>query len=243
MDTFFPQIDPHSFKLDASYPEQGKAHEERGVTYEVIITAFRSLFSSKGGLKAKGLDTSFVQFKRYVRSKSVGPHEEEQYLRLVHEIIQHGNDRDDRTGVGAYLPHHGQAICRPSRSHLLTRTLTRSMHRIVSFWKHTGTLSRFGCQMRFSLRDGIFPLLTTKRVWWKGVAEELLWFVSGCTNANTLATKSTMSFGTAVTSPVSSLPSLGGGCGGMVQRSTSGRRTDPRTSSPSADLATEKRET
>lgn len=106
VDTFFPQIDPHSFKLDASYPEQGKAHEERGVTYEVIITAFRSLFSSKGGLKAKGLDTSFVQFKRYVRSKSVGPHEEEQYLRLVHEIIQHGNDRDDRTGVGAYLPHH-----------------------------------------------------------------------------------------------------------------------------------------
>lgn len=76
------------------------------------------------------------------------------------------------------------------------------MHRIVSFWKHTGTLSRFGCQMRFSLRDGIFPLLTTKRVWWKGVAEELLWFVSGCTNANTLATKSTMSFGTPVTSPV-----------------------------------------
>jgi hypothetical protein len=47
VDTFFPQIDPHSFKLDASYPEQGKAHEERGVTYEVIITAFRSLFSSE----------------------------------------------------------------------------------------------------------------------------------------------------------------------------------------------------
>ena len=35
VDTFFPQIDPHSFKLDSSYPEQGKAHEEKGVTYEV----------------------------------------------------------------------------------------------------------------------------------------------------------------------------------------------------------------
>lgn len=50
----------------------------------------------------------------------------------------------------------------------------------------TGTLSKFGVQMRFSLRQGRFPLLTTKRVFWRGVAEELLWFVSGCTNANVL---------------------------------------------------------
>ncbi|CAM9929029.1 unnamed protein product [Choristocarpus tenellus] len=50
----------------------------------------------------------------------------------------------------------------------------------------TGTLSKFGVQMRFNLRKGKFPLLTTKRVFWRGVAEELLWFVSGCTNANML---------------------------------------------------------
>jgi len=41
----------------------------------------------------------------------------------------------------------------------------------------TGTLSKFGTQMRFSLRDGTLPLLTTKRVFWRGVAEELLWFI------------------------------------------------------------------
>jgi thymidylate synthase len=40
--------------------------------------------------------------------------------------------------------------------------------------------------MRFDLR-GSFPLLTTKRVFWRGVAEELLWFVRGSTNANELA--------------------------------------------------------
>lgn len=34
-------------------------------------------------------------------------------------------------------------------------------------------------QMRFTLRNGVFPLLTTKRVFWRGVAEELLWFISG----------------------------------------------------------------
>ncbi|XP_046394210.1 thymidylate synthase [Ischnura elegans] len=46
-----------------------------------------------------------------------------------------------------------------------------------------GTISVFGTQMRFSLRNGVFPLLTTKRVFWRGVAEELLWFIHGSTNA------------------------------------------------------------
>ena len=52
----------------------------------------------------------------------------------------------------------------------------------------TGTLSVFGAQMRFSLRES-FPLLTTKRVFWRGVAEELLWFLRGCTNGNKLSEK------------------------------------------------------
>lgn len=77
-------------------------------------------------------------------------HEENQYLRLVEQIITRGHNRDDRTG--------------------------------------TGTLSLFGCQMRFNLRDS-FPLLTTKKVFWRGVVEELLWFISGCTNAQVLAQK------------------------------------------------------
>ena len=41
----------------------------------------------------------------------------------------------------------------------------------------TGTLSKFGVQMRYSLREDTLPLLTTKRTFWRGVAEELLWFV------------------------------------------------------------------
>lgn len=42
----------------------------------------------------------------------------------------------------------------------------------------TGTLSIFGTQMRFDLRNGRLPLLTTKRTFWRGVAEELLWFIA-----------------------------------------------------------------
>ena len=49
----------------------------------------------------------------------------------------------------------------------------------------TGTLSVFGHQLRFDLAAG-FPLLTTKRVHFKSVAHELLWFLRGETNIASL---------------------------------------------------------
>lgn len=42
---------------------------------------------------------------------------------------------------------------------------------------------------RFTLADDVFPLLTTKRVFWRGLAEELFWFIKGDTNAHHLAEK------------------------------------------------------
>ncbi len=46
---------------------------------------------------------------------------------------------------------------------------------------NTGTFSVFGHQMRFDLKEG-FPLLTTKRVPFRLIASELLWFIKGDTN-------------------------------------------------------------
>ena len=72
---------------------------------------------------------------------------EQPYLDLLREVLDHGVERSDRTGVG--------------------------------------TLGVFGRQMRFDLSRG-FPLLTTKRVHFKSVVLELLWFLQGSTNARWL---------------------------------------------------------
>lgn len=52
---------------------------------------------------------------------------------------------------------------------------------------NTGTYSLFGKQLRFDLSKG-FPAVTTKRLFFKGVAVELLWFLKGGTNTDYLHT-------------------------------------------------------
>lgn len=49
-----------------------------------------------------------------------------------------------------------------------------------------GTRSVFGPQLRFELSGGRIPLLTTKRVFWKAAAREMLWFLTGDTNIRPL---------------------------------------------------------
>ena len=51
-----------------------------------------------------------------------------------------------------------------------------------------GILSHFGYHMRYDIHNS-FPLLTTKRMFWKGIVEELLWFLKGDTNIQHLIDK------------------------------------------------------
>jgi thymidylate synthase len=51
-----------------------------------------------------------------------------------------------------------------------------------------GTISHFGHQTRFDLRDG-FPIVTTKKIPFRWIAEELFWFLSGDTNEANLRAK------------------------------------------------------
>ena len=71
-----------------------------------------------------------------------------QYHKLLEDILEHGEDVNDRTGVG-----------------------TRSI---------------FGYQMRFDLSAG-FPAVTTKKLAWKAVVGEILWFLEGSTDERRLA--------------------------------------------------------
>lgn len=72
----------------------------------------------------------------------------EQYHNLLKEILEFGEERDDRTKVG--------------------------------------TLSVFGKQLRFDLRNE-FPAITTKKLAWKAVVGELLWFLEGSGDERRLA--------------------------------------------------------
>lgn len=62
---------------------------------------------------------------------------------------------------------------------LLSRVLTEGTERIDR--TGTGTLSIFGAQMRYALGNG-FPAVTTKKLQFKSMAYELLWFLKGETN-------------------------------------------------------------
>jgi len=77
--------------------------------------------------------------------------EEQSYLNLLQNILDNGNTKEDRTGVG--------------------------------------TKSIFGTNLRFSLKDNKIPLLTTKKVYLKGIVEELLFFLRGDTNTKLLEEK------------------------------------------------------
>ena len=81
-----------------------------------------------------------LEFKKY-SNVSHPSSEEHAYLNLLKEILNYGEEKVDRTGIG--------------------------------------TISVFGRQLRFSLMNGVIPLLTTKRVFWKGIVEELLFFLRG----------------------------------------------------------------
>ena len=71
-----------------------------------------------------------------------------QYLQALQHVLENGQDKTDRTGVG-----------------------TRSV---------------FGYQMRFNLQDG-FPATTTKKLAWRAVVSELLWFLEGSGDERRLA--------------------------------------------------------
>ncbi len=120
---------------------------------------------------------------------------------VVLQQQQEERDDDDRS-LGHYSHHHDQKIL-IQYSAAMQQGPLHEEYQYLNLVKHvirngivrddrtgTGTKSIFGAQMRFSLRNNnAFPLLTTKRVYWRGVVEELLWFLKGSTDSDELSSK------------------------------------------------------
>jgi thymidylate synthase len=55
--------------------------------------------------------------------------------------------------------------------------------------RNGNVFSQFGCMIKFDNISSSFPLITTKKVFFRGIVEELLWFLKGSTDANELKDK------------------------------------------------------
>lgn len=130
---FFPEIDMTKFKITDVTPIK-KAEQSRQ--------------------SDKALYYRFVTYKRggvdFGETNPIWRSSEHQYLDTLTEILNHGQETTDRTGVG--------------------------------------TLSVFGKQFKYDLADG-FPALTTKRIFLRGVFEELMMYLRGETDNTILQEK------------------------------------------------------
>jgi dihydrofolate reductase / thymidylate synthase len=108
------------------------------------------------------------------------------------ENNENGTESNDQTDAKSGLTYRFLTYRRPNHEEEQYLNLIRDILKTGSVKGDrtgTGTISKFGAQMRFDLRNGQLPLLTTKKTFWRGVAEELLWFVRGSTNAKLLQDK------------------------------------------------------
>ncbi|EME32569.1 thymidylate synthase/dihydrofolate reductase [Galdieria sulphuraria] len=136
-------------------------------------------------------DTFFPCLPNYFQLVSNSEIFEENGIKF--EFLEYRRDMYLTTGMNENSAHGKRQNINPSRPHEEYQYL-ELVRKIVEqgVFKNdrtgVGTLSLFGHQMRFSLQ-GQFPLLTTKKVFWRGVVHELLWFISGSTNAKKLSEK------------------------------------------------------
>lgn len=135
-DTFFPEI-PWNFSLSDYTLDTVSSNTD----YKFKILKFTN--------KKLDIESNSLLDLNYKINSNYVPNEME-YINLVKNIMQNGNNRGDRSGVG--------------------------------------TISKFGCQLKFDISQTV-PLLTTKRVPWKTAIEEMLWMLRGSTDSLELQQK------------------------------------------------------
>lgn len=101
---------------------------------------------------------------------------------IQYDFVVYQNKANPRFGILTRYPEHEEYQYLKCVAELL------GQNEVKQDRTNVGTLSRFGSMFRYDLEES-FPLFTTKLVFWRGVVEELLWFIKGSTNSNELSDK------------------------------------------------------
>lgn len=175
-DVHFPTLDADRFKI----VRKGELQEEKGVQFS--FDEYEGLRYSAAASAAEPSDTSNAENDK---ENSTTNTDASGSKRKINRVDANGTTESSTPSASSNAAADGEGNEEEMQYLSLVEDILNNGVRRGDR-TGTGTLSKFGVQMRFNLREGRFPLLTTKRVFWRGVAEELLWFVSGCTNANVL---------------------------------------------------------
>jgi dihydrofolate reductase / thymidylate synthase len=152
-DTWFPELDASEWECVPFPGQEAPLAVEEEKKEESLTASVPAIVHTD---KKSGVTYKFLEYRRKSNKK---------------QKVQTNEEYDDCIEEGPHVnPEEMQylAMCRD----IIENGVERGDR------TGTGTMSKFGTQMRFSLRDGTLPLLTTKRTFWRGVAEELLWFVA-----------------------------------------------------------------
>jgi len=101
-------------------------------------------------------------------------------------LIAMGRDADAQ---GCVFQHFARKVNKEEVQYLNLVRRVLATERVRADRTGVGTLSVFGAHMTFDLSHGRMPLLTTKRVFWRAVVEELLWMLRGSTDVAELQSR------------------------------------------------------
>ena len=156
-----------------------------GIVYTRMLNDFPSVLSEPGGVRWVQFDNAQAALYRLRTDVTV-------------RWVLLDADTSQEYELFNLLEYRGRFIGQKLRMNLYNITSEEGMYlrlikELVAFGNikenvrtETGVRSLFGKSLRFNLQHNTLPLLTTKRVFFKGVAKELLWFLRGSTDTKAL---------------------------------------------------------
>jgi dihydrofolate reductase / thymidylate synthase len=191
-DSFFPEIDKTTFKLSSAIVDRNVLFKETDQLIQKKRTYRRYTYNSininRHTHTHTNADTNTNTDKNLKsESESKVITKQDASTQTLPDLNLNLNSLTEKTktekekGKGKETEEEDQYLQTVSR--VLTSGIERN--------DRTGVTTRalFGGQMRFSLSNNQFPLLTTKKVAFKAVAEELFWIIRGCTDSKELSKK------------------------------------------------------